>query len=204
MVIYLVMGITFGFAAGVQPGPLLTYLISRALSQGWRRTIPSACAPLVSDIPIVILILFILSKLPLWMEIVFHFAGGLFIFFLAWGAYKSYKNYAVNQASLYQSARQSFLKAVIVNLLNPNPYLSWSLVLGPALMKGWSEAPVNGIMLGIGFYGSMITTFTVIILLFSAVRRLGPNISRILTGISAIALALFGLYQIWLGIEALL
>ena len=203
MAVYLILGLTFGFAAAVQPGPLQTFLISRTLQQGWRHTLPAACAPLVSDIPVVILVLLILSSLPVWMEQVLHLAGGFFVLYLAWGAFRSFKNYAFNQEAILQSARQNFFKAVIVNLLNPNPYISWSLVLGPLVMKGWRESHCNGIGMVAGFYVSMILTTAGIILLFGAIRKSGPKVSRILLGISAVALAGFGIYQLWLGATAL-
>jgi threonine/homoserine/homoserine lactone efflux protein len=197
------MGITFGFAVAVQPGPLQAFLISRTLNHGWRHTLPASCAPLISDIPIIILVLLILNIVPIWVENVLHFAGGFFLLFLAWGAFKSFKNYTLNQTVILQSARQNFLKAVIVNLLNPNPYIFWSLVLGPLLIKGWRDAPVNGIGLFVGFYCSMILTTAGIILLFAAIRKFGLRVSRILIGISAIALAFFGFYRLWLGATAL-
>lgn len=203
MAVYLILGITFGFAAAVQPGPLQTFFISRALSNGWRHTLPSACAPLVSDIPIVILVVLILSSVPMLVENILHFTGGFFVLFLAWGAFKSYKNYTVKEMALLPASRQTFFKAVTVNLLNPNPYLSWSLVMGPLLLKGWRENPGNGIGLVAGFYFTMIFTTMGIILIFSAIRRLGPKVSRILIGISAIALSFFGFYQLWLGAKAL-
>jgi threonine/homoserine/homoserine lactone efflux protein len=203
LVVYLILGITFGFAAAVQPGPFQTFLISRTLNNGWRCTLPAACAPLVSDIPIVILVLLLLSNVPSWMENILHFAGGFFVLFLAYGALQSFKNYTLNQTVLLQSKRQNFLKAVAVNLLNPNPYLAWSLVIGPLLLKSWREAPGNGIALVGGFYFTMIFITAGIIILFAIISKLGPRVNRILVGISAIALACFGFYQLWLGATAL-
>ena len=203
MAAYLIMGITFGFAAAVQPGPMQTFLISRALTHGWRHTLPSACAPLISDIPIVILVLLILNQLPVWAENVLHLAGGLFLLFLACGAYRSFRHYGLNETALTQSARQSFFKAVTVNLLNPNPYLAWSLVMGPLFLKGWREAPGHGVALMAGFYGCMIATTAGIIIIFSAMRMLGTKVSRVLVGIAAVALACFGIYQLWLGVTGL-
>jgi threonine/homoserine/homoserine lactone efflux protein len=203
MAVYLIMGITFGFAAGVQPGPLQTFLISRSLSHGWRHTLPSACVPIVSDIPIVVLVLLVLNQLPAWAGNVLHLAGGLFLLFLAFGAYRSFRHYTLDQTALSQSARQSFLKAVTVNLLNPNPYIAWSLVMGPLFLKGWREAPGNGVALMAGFYGCLIATMAGIILVFSAMRMLGTKVSRVLVGISVVALACFGIYQLWLGVTGL-
>jgi threonine/homoserine/homoserine lactone efflux protein len=66
MLIYLIQGVTFGFAAVVQPGPFQTYLMSQALNHGWRRTLPAALAPLISDGPIILLTLLVLSQTSLW------------------------------------------------------------------------------------------------------------------------------------------
>lgn len=203
LVVYLILGITFGFASAVQPGPLQTFLISRSLTHGWRHTLLSSFAPLISDIPIVFLVLFILNNIPAWTAIALHFGGGFFLLFLAFGAYKSYKNYTFNQTAVIQSASQNLFKAVTVNLLNPNPYLAWSLVMGPLLLQGWHETPANGIALVAGFYSLMIISNAGIILTFSAIRKLGPKVNRILIGISVIALTGFGLYQLWLGTAGL-
>jgi threonine/homoserine/homoserine lactone efflux protein len=51
MLSYLTPGITYAFAAAVQPGPFQAYLISLTLVTGWRRTLPAVFAPLLSDIP---------------------------------------------------------------------------------------------------------------------------------------------------------
>lgn len=201
MTVYLLLGITYGFAAAVQPGPFQTFLISRTLSNGWRYTLLATCAPLLTDIPVIILALLVLNSVPDWMEQFLHIAGGLFVLYLAYGALKSFRNYNVNQAALPQSSRQNFLKAITVNLLNPNPYLSWTLVMGPLLLQGWRETPGNGVTLIIGFYLTFIFITDLIVILFGSLRRFGPKVSKVLIGISAIALAGFGFYQLWLGLS---
>jgi threonine/homoserine/homoserine lactone efflux protein len=140
---------------------------------------------------------------PFGVENILHFAGGIFLLYLAIGAFKSFKNYSFTQTTEPHSAGQNFIKGVIVNLLNPNPYLAWSLVMGPLLLKGWHEAPGNGITLILSFYITLILSSFAIILIFSTLRKLGTKITRILVGISIIALAGFGFYQLWLGITSL-
>ena len=142
---YLTYGIAFGFSAAVQPGPLLTYIISQTLKNGWRRTLPAALAPLLSDIPIAVVILLILSRVPAWLVQGLHLAGGFFLLYLAFGAYRTWQTFEQEQSTPVQSGGQSLLKAVTVIWLNPNPYLGWSLVLGPMLLQGWHETPVHGI-----------------------------------------------------------
>jgi len=199
---YLILGMTYAFAAAVQPGPFQTYLISQTLANGWRRTLPAACAPLLSDGPIIALVLLVLSRMPGWLVQVLQSAGGAFLLYLAVGAYKTWRDFDVTKAVQTRSSRQTVLKAAMVNLLNPSPYIIWSLVLGPLLLKGWRETPVNGIALLVGFYTTMILVSLGIMVLFAAARNLGPRVSRVLVGVSSIALACFGIYDLWLGAGA--
>jgi len=200
---YVVLGITLGFAAGVQPGPFQTFLISRTLQNGWRSTLPAACAPLLSDVLPVTLALLLLTSVPLWVQNILYFVGGFFLLFLAYRAFIAFRQYSLDPTALRESGRKSLLKAVAVNLVNPNPYVFWSLVAGPLLLKGWKEAAVNGIAMASGFYATIVLTSAAIILLAAGVGRLFPRVNRILLGISVVALALFGFYQLWLGATSL-
>ena len=202
MLTYIILGMTYAFAAAVQPGPFQTYLISQTLTNGWRRTVPAAFAPLLSDGPIIALVLLVLSRMPAWLVQVLQFAGGVFLLYLATGAFKTWRDFDGKKAVQVQSSRQTVLKAVMVNLLNPAPYIGWSLVMGPLLLKGWRETPANGIALLTGFYTTLILVTLGIMLLFAAARNLGARVNRTLVGVSAIALACFGLYELWLGVGA--
>lgn len=200
---YIALGIGYGFAAAVQPGPLQTYLISQALLKGWQRSLLSALAPLVSDGPIIALCLLVLSQVPVQLQRFLYIAGGLFVLYLAYGTYKSWKNFDAELAPTEVSSRGSLLKAALTNILAPGAYIFWTLVTGPILIRGWRETPLHGISLLLGFYVTMILSLAGIILLFSSARHLGPKVSRILLGISTIALLCFGLYQLWLGITSI-
>lgn len=199
MLQYLILGITYAFAAAVQPGPFQAYLISQTLSKGWRHTLPAAFSPLMSDGPIIVLVLLLLSRVPRWLENVLQCAGGVLLLCLAVNAWKAWRNADVQKKVAVRSGQRSLLQAAMVNLLNPAPYLGWSLVMGPLLLKGWRETPTNGIALLLGFYITMIVSLMGIIVLFAAARNLGPQVSRVLVGVSAIALACFGLYELWSG-----
>ena len=200
MWLYIIQGLVYGFAAAVQPGPFQTYLISQALSKGWKRTIPAVLAPLISDGPIIALCLLVLSQVPGWLQRFLSIAGGLFVLYLAYGAYKSWKNFIPNIPSIETGIQQSVIKAALINVLNPNPYIYWTLVTGPILLTGWRETPVNGVGFLVGFYLSIIFSLSTIILVFGTARQFGPKVNRALLGVSAIALFGFGLIQLWLGI----
>jgi threonine/homoserine/homoserine lactone efflux protein len=198
---YLVLGITYAFAAAVQPGPFQSFLISQTFSRGWRQTLPAALAPLVSDGPIILLVLLVLSQVPPWLQSGLQLGGGIFLLYLAYGAWKSWRSYQPPAATLPAAGHQTLVKACLVNLLNPNPYLAWSLVMGPLLLKGWAEAPVNGLALLVGFYVTMIACQAGIILLFGAASSLGPKVGRFMVGVSVVALALFGGLELWAGLQ---
>ena len=201
MISYLIVGITYGFAAAAQPGPLQTYIISQTFANGWRRTLPASFSPLISDIPIIILVLFLLSQLPAWLIQILHIAGAFFLFYLVYDTYKTWKNFDVNKKREVQTNQQTLFKAAVVNFLNPNPYLGWSLVMGPLFLKGYNEAPINGVILIISFYATLVAGIAGIIILFAFARNLGPKIVRIMLGISIVGLAFFGIYQLLLGIN---
>ncbi len=199
MWLYVLQGVGLGFSAAVLPGPCLAYLISQTLERGWRRALPAAFAPLISDGPIITLCLLVLSQVPGWFERFLHFAGGTFILYLAYGAYKAWRNFDLKLPSTDPGARGSAFKAALMNALSPGPYIYWSLVTGPILLRGWRETPVNGVGFLAGFYATIVLSLIAIILVFSLARELGPKVNRALLGVSALALSGFGLYQLWLG-----
>jgi len=198
MWLYLLQGIGYGLAAASQPGPLQTYLVSQSVTRGWRRTLPAAFAPLLSDGPIVTLCLLALTRMPAWLEGFLYIAGVSFVLYLAYGTYKSWKNFDM-QTTAAESGGGSIFKAALTIALSPGPWIYWTLVTGPILVKGWREAPVNGIGFMAGFYLTMIGSLAGLIMVFSLSSRFGPKFSRTLLGISALALLGFGSYQLWLG-----
>jgi threonine/homoserine/homoserine lactone efflux protein len=201
---YLVLGATYAFAAAVQPGPYQAYLVSEALTRGWRRTLPAALAPVLSDVPIILSVLFVLSVLAPAVTLALRCAGGVFLLYLAWRAYRTWRRYQPTADGDAGAARRSVLSAAAINLLNPNPWLGWSLVMGPLLLKGWRESPTHGLALLVAFYGTMVVASAGIIVLFAGARQLGPRVARGLVGVSAVALACFGCWQLWSGTSGFL
>jgi len=203
MLLYFIQGLTFGFAAAVQPGPFQTYLISQTVSHGWRRTLPAVLAPLLSDGPIIIVVLLALVRLPNTVIQILRLAGGAFVIYLAIEAFNTWRRFA-SVALAIPPGPKSLIQAAFVNLLNPNPYLFWSLVGGPLLLASWRETPLNSLAFLGGFYLILIGSMAAGVILFGTTGRLGPKVKRALLGISTLALLGLGIYQIWLGLRGLL
>ncbi|MGC9349474.1 MAG: LysE family translocator [Anaerolineae bacterium] len=203
MLTYLAQGLGYGFAAAAQPGPFQTYVISQSLRRGWRRALPAALAPLISDGPIILAALLVLNRLPSGWQDILYVAGGLFVLYLAWGALKAWREFQPSPVSTdldSETEGQSVLKAAAANALSPGPYLFWGLVTGPILLRGWRDAPVKGVGFLVGFYTAMVGSLVALVLVFGVARRLGPKVNRALVGLSAVALAVFGVHQVWQGI----
>ena len=198
---YVIQGLGYGFAAAAQPGPFQPYVISQTLSKGWRRTLPAALAPLVSDGPIIVLVLLVLNRLPDALQRFLNIASGLFVLYLAWKASATWRNYDSAAPVTAGASQRGFFRAAVMNALSPGPYIYWGLVTGPVLVAGWREAPANGVGFLLGFYLAFALTLAGLVLLFGTARQLGPKVNRALLGISALALLGFGLYQLWLGVS---
>ena len=134
MINYFIFGLTYSFACVVQPGPFQAFLFSQSLTNGWRKTIPLVFAPLLSDLPVIVLVLLVLTNVPKEVLMILQCVGGVFLLYLAYNAYKSWQTFDPGK-SQNVSTQSSLFKAVLVNLFNPNPYLGWSLVMGPLLIK---------------------------------------------------------------------
>jgi threonine/homoserine/homoserine lactone efflux protein len=196
MLEYIFIGFGFAFAAAVQPGPFQAFLLSSVAQRGWKRTLPAALAPIVSDGPIAFLILFVINRVPETMAHMLQAAGGLLLLYLGWGGYKTWRNDEINSDVKQEDQPSTLLQAVAVNLLNPNPYLGWSLVLGPAAISAWMETPMYAVVLVAAFYATLILGNAAIIVLLGTTKILGSRARRSLVLISAVTLAVLGVYQL--------
>jgi threonine/homoserine/homoserine lactone efflux protein len=79
MINYLAMGAVLGLSSGFAPGPLLTLVISETLRHDMKAGVKVALAPMITDLPIIILTLFIFSKLSNFHDIlgIISLSGGV-------------------------------------------------------------------------------------------------------------------------------
>lgn len=204
MLQYLMIGASYALAAGLQPGPLQAFFLTKVAENGWRRTLPAAFAPLISDGPIALIALLILSYLPDSFQEILQIAGGLLLLYFAWSTFRSWKTNQTSNPENSTSTPATVLQAALVNLFNPNPYLGWSLVMGPTVLLAWGEKPLYAISLLGAFYLVMISTSMVLILLMGTTGFLNQSGRRILLLISALLLAGLGIYYLGTGGYALI
>jgi threonine/homoserine/homoserine lactone efflux protein len=205
MLAYFIQGFLLGFPASATPGPMQAFLFSQTLKNGWRRSLPLALAPLFSDIPIVLLVVFLLSTLPAWAVSTLQIVGGLFLIYLAWGALQAGKSAPV-QVPPPDTPEHGLLKASLVNLLNPNPYIFWGTIGGVILLEAWRNSVGSAAGFLLGMYLTLCGGFALFILFFGFVGRADKGdgtIKRGLAYISAVLLFGFGIFQLVRGVAAL-
>ena len=202
MLEHLLLGGGFAFAAVVQPGPLQAFLLARATSEGWRRTLPAAFAPVLSDGPIAALVLLVLGQLPATGQQALRAAGGVLLLHLARAALRDVRAAPNAPETARGSSPKTLLQAVTVNLLNPNPYIGWALVMGPAAVAAWRHGAMHAVALIAAFYGVMVVGLAGFILLASTARLLPPAGQRALALASAAVLAALGVYQLVASVRA--
>jgi threonine/homoserine/homoserine lactone efflux protein len=197
MLLYLLQGLILGLSAAATPGPFQAFLLSQSAQRGWRRTLPAACAPLVSDGPIIVLVMFVLTQMPAGLVEALRIGGGLFLLYLAQKALGAARQGIDAGTAPPEKAASSLLQAVMLNILNPNPYIFWSLIGGPVLLQAWQQAPWYCLSFLGGMYAALIGGCACLVILFATAALLGAAVNRALLFLSAAALALYGSYQLF-------
>jgi threonine/homoserine/homoserine lactone efflux protein len=170
---YLTMGAVFGLTAGISPGPLLTLVISETLRHNKTEGVKIAVAPLITDIPIVLLTIFILSKMAS-SDIVLgliSILGGIFIAYLGYDSIRS-KGIEIDVQNLKP---KSIRKGIIVNILSPHPYIFWLMVGAPITVKAYQASPVAAFVFIIAFYVMLIGSKISIALIVDKSRAILKN-----------------------------
>jgi threonine/homoserine/homoserine lactone efflux protein len=145
----LLVGAMFGLSAGFSPGPLLTLVITQTLQHNAREGVLVAAAPILTDVPIILFSFFILNQLTLEPVLgLIASVGGLYVLYLS---YETIRTAPVRvETSLIQP--RSLRKGVLVNALNPHPYLFWTTVGVPFILKAHQHDSIAPWLFIFSFY----------------------------------------------------
>jgi len=137
-------------AAGFTPGPLLVLVISETLRHNIKAGIKVSIAPLITDVPIIVISLLVLNRLADFKVILacISIFGGLFILYLGYESLKI-KGVELNLAS---HSSNSFRKGVITNALNPHPYIFYMTVGAPIIFRSINQNILSTVL----FVGSFL------------------------------------------------
>jgi threonine/homoserine/homoserine lactone efflux protein len=146
----LLVGGMFGLSAGLSPGPLMTLVVTQTLQHNAREGVFVAAAPILTDAPIILISFFILKELSTIEPVLGLIAsvGGLYVLYLS---YETIITGPVRaETSLIQP--RSLRKGVLVNALNPHPYLFWATVGVPFILKAHQNNSIAPWLFIFSFY----------------------------------------------------
>ena len=138
---FLLIGIILGLSAGFSPGPLLALVISETLQHNIRSGIKVALAPIVTDLPIILISLVILANLANFHPVlgIISLVGGIFLLLLG---YQSLKNQGIN-LDVPRLNPKSLTKGIFTNLLSPHPYLFWLTIGAPTMTNAMNLSLIH-------------------------------------------------------------
>ncbi len=155
----LTKGTLLGLFAGLAPGPLLALVVSETVRHDVRSGIKVALAPLLTDVPIVLLALFAAGTLGSVDAVLggISLVGGCFVVYLGIDGLRT-QGIEVEAAA---ELSRSLLKGVLVNALSPHPYLFWFSVGAPTAIAAYREGFAGAVAFVGSFYvllvGSKVT-----------------------------------------------
>jgi threonine/homoserine/homoserine lactone efflux protein len=160
----LIVGGMFGLSAGFSPGPLMTLVVTQTLQHNAKEGVLVAAAPIVTDAPIILISFFILNELSTLEPVLGLIAsvGGLYVLYL------SYETIITGPLRVETSLIQprSLRKGVLVNALNPHPYLFWATVGVPFILKAHQNSSIAPWVFIFSFYcflvGSKVFTALIV------------------------------------------
>jgi len=167
---YAFLGLSLGLSAGLAPGPLLALVIQRSMQGGLASGLRIAVAPLLTDLPIVVLSFLLVGRLPEAGLDIMLGIGGLFVLWLGINAYRHAGDGIDTTAPT--SARQDFLHGALINFLNPHPYLFWVAVGAPTVVRAWRSEPWLTVVFIVSFYALLIGSKVTFAFVFSRARAL--------------------------------
>lgn len=202
MLTYFAFGLSMGLSAGISPGPLLALVITASLRSGLPGGVRVALAPVVTDVPIIALAVLLAGYLPpevlRWVGTV----GAAVVLWMGIEALRAARHAELPQVAREQAdPRRELWRGVLVNALNPHPYLFWATVGAPTLVNSWRGSPWYTLAFVLAFYILLLGSKIVIAWLVS---RQAGGLSvvwyrRVLAvcGVLLFGMAVLLLWQMW-------
>ncbi|HBE40772.1 MAG TPA: LysE family translocator [Bacteroidales bacterium] len=195
-------GVLLGLSSGLSPGPLLTLVLTQTISHNRAEGIKVALSPLITDLPIILITVLILGRLArfdIFLAII-SFVGAIFLAYLG---VESLRSKELN-LDVKDSKSGSLKKGIIANFLNPSPYLFWTTVGTPLLLKAYKTDLLASILFMLLFY--VCLTGSKVLVAFLADRSkqfINQKVYLILMRILGIALLIFSLIFLYDGVKNL-
>jgi threonine/homoserine/homoserine lactone efflux protein len=185
--------------SGLIPGPLLALVISETLKHGTKEGIKVAASPLITDLPIILVTILVMSRIANidYLLGIIAFGGSIFLIYLG---YESLSYKATNTDTSSQTS--VIKKGIIANLLNPSPYVFWFTIGAPTIIKAYCVSLINAVLFIVVFYTVLIGSKVVIATITDKSRQFLKSMFYLylIKGLGVV-LFLFALYFVVSGLK---
>ncbi len=147
------LGVSLGLGAGLTPGPMTALVLALAAQRGVRAGVQAACAPLVTDGPILLVALWALRSFPPPALAALAAAGGGYLVLLGLRAVRGSGHPGEGRSA---AGLDPLRRAVAANFLNPSPYVFWATVGSPIVRQAWERSPVAAAAFLVPFFGLLV------------------------------------------------
>lgn len=151
----LLLGLGIGIGAGLSPGAMLTFVLTTTLRRGFRVGALVAFSPLLGDAPIILLSILLVGAMPAAVAQGLGIVGGLVVIWLGIETIRGSRHASLAAPST-APVQRDLLKGILINLVNPHPWLFWLTVGGATTIEMWRRSPLDGIAFVAGFYVTLI------------------------------------------------
>jgi threonine/homoserine/homoserine lactone efflux protein len=207
-------GLGYGFLAGITIGPFLGYVINIVLTRGWQRSLPLITIPVVIDTPIIIIFLNVLNELPDYALDVMSIVGGTFVLWLGVTTYRDNRRVAAERKKSITDTSpgltplpgerpliEIYLRGLLVNALNPAPYLFWSTVSGPIVLDGIRDGGIGyGLAFLVAYYAVFLSLIFILMLIVGRLGELNEQMDRYMLPLTIVLMFVLGLGLLGAGI----
>ncbi len=181
---------------------MLALVLAQSLRHGSREGCKVALTPLITDPPIIVVVLAIAAKLAQVRALVgtISIVGAAFVLYLAWQSFRP----ARHEPDASAERPRSWFKGVATNLLNPHPWLFWLTVGTAMLAKAMAQSCLVAATFLFGFYLLLVGSKVVLALLVGRSRTLmAGRAYRLVMRVLAVMLLAFALLLLREGLRQL-
>lgn len=149
-------GLALGLGVGIAPGPLLTLVLTSTLQRGFGAGLRVAVAPLITDTPIILLAVAVVSSVSDGVLRGLGIVGGLVV--VAMGGrtiWEAGRLHGADDERVVAGTRDLW-RGIFVNALSPHPWIFWLGAGAPLLVTAWRDSAAQGVLFLVGFYALLV------------------------------------------------